>query len=254
MGYARSRLGRGCFYPIILANGVTDIRDMGDDMKSLVAFRQQIEFGKRPGPRIYFAGQIIDGLRRANLPFLFSFANAPDEARASKRVGIMGGSYGGYAALAGAAFTPDLYAAAVAVVAPSNLITLVESFPAYWKARRQRFYERMGNPNTPEGKARLERQPPLNSAAKIKTPLMVMQGANDPRVNKREADQIVIALRDRNFPVIYCRAGRRTRFCASGQQYGDACRGGKVFGETSRRAISAIDAAGSRKAFAGNYG
>jgi dienelactone hydrolase len=203
MGYARLRLGRGCFYPIILANGVTDIRDMGDDMKSLVAFRQQIEFGKRPGPRIYFAGQIIDGLRRANLPFLFSFANAPDEARASKRVGIMGGSYGGYAALAGAAFTPDLYAAAVAVVAPSNLITLVESFPAYWKARRQRFYERMGNPNTPEGKARLERQLPLNSAAKIKTPLMVMQGANDPRVNKREADQIVIALRDRSFPVEY---------------------------------------------------
>ncbi len=120
-----------------------------------------------------------------------------------KRVGIMGGSYGGYATLAGVAFTPDLYAAGVAIVAPSNLITLVESFPAYWEARRQRFYERMGNPNTPEGRAQLERQSPLNSADKIKTPLMVVQGANDPRVNKREADQIVAALRDRNFPVEY---------------------------------------------------
>ncbi len=120
-----------------------------------------------------------------------------------KRVGIMGGSYGGYATLAGVAFTPDLYAAAAAIVAPSNLITLVESFPAYWEARRQRFYERMGNPNTPDGKAQLVRQSPLNSADKIKTPLLVVQGANDPRVNKREADQIVTALRDRSFPVEY---------------------------------------------------
>ena len=120
-----------------------------------------------------------------------------------KRIGIMGGSYGGYAALAGVAFTPDLYAVAVAIVAPSNLITLVESFPVYWEARRQRFYERMGNPHTPEGRRQLERQSPLNSADKIKTPLLVVQGAKDPRVNKREADQIVVALRDRNFPVEY---------------------------------------------------
>src|SRR6185369_14483943 len=65
------------------------------------------------------------------------------------------------------------------------------------------FYQRMGDPNTAEGKAQLERQSPLNSAAKIKTPLLVVQGANDPRVNKRESDQIVIALRDRGFPVEY---------------------------------------------------
>ncbi len=120
-----------------------------------------------------------------------------------KRVGIMGGSYGGYATLAGVAFTPDLYAAAVAIVAPSNLITLLESIPPYWEAGRIVFYKRMGNPNTPEGKAQLQRQSPLNSADKIKTPLMVVQGANDPRVNKRESDQIVIALRDRGFPVEY---------------------------------------------------
>ena len=120
-----------------------------------------------------------------------------------KRVGIMGGSYGGYATLAGVTFTPDVYAAAVSFVGPSNLLTLLESIPPYWEQIRKLFYERMGDPNTPEGKAQLERQSPLNSAAKIKTPLLVVQGANDPRVNKRESDQIVIALRDRGFPVEY---------------------------------------------------
>jgi dipeptidyl aminopeptidase/acylaminoacyl peptidase len=123
-----------------------------------------------------------------------------------KRVGIMGGSYGGYATLAGVTFTPDLYAAAVDYVGPSNLITLLETIPPYWEAGRQLFYQRMGDPNTAEGKAQLNRQSPLNSANKIKTPLLVVQGQNDPRVNKREADQIVIALRDRGFPVEYINA------------------------------------------------
>ncbi len=120
-----------------------------------------------------------------------------------KRVGIMGGSYGGYATLAGVAFTPDVYAAAVSIVGPSNLITLLDSIPPYWEAARVIFYKRMGDPTTPLGKAQLERQSPLNSANKIKTPLLIVQGANDPRVNKAESDQIVIALRDRGFPVSY---------------------------------------------------
>ena len=120
-----------------------------------------------------------------------------------KRVGIMGGSYGGYATLAGVAFTPDVYAAGVSIVGPSNLITLLESIPPYWEQIRKLFYERMGDPNTPEGKAQLLRQSPLTAADKIKTPLLVIQGANDPRVTKRESDQIVIALRDRGFPVEY---------------------------------------------------
>jgi dipeptidyl aminopeptidase/acylaminoacyl peptidase len=120
-----------------------------------------------------------------------------------KRVGIMGGSYGGYATLAGVAFTPDLYAAGVAIVAPSNLITLLDSIPPYWEAGRKMFYERMGDPTTAEGRKQLERQSPLNSAAKIKTPLLVVQGANDPRVKKAESDQIVVALRERGFPVEY---------------------------------------------------
>ena len=123
-----------------------------------------------------------------------------------KRIGIMGGSYGGYATLAGVTFTPDLYAAAVDYVGPSSLITLLENIPPYWEAGRQLFHQRMGDPTTPEGKAQLERQSPINSATKIKTPLLVVQGANDPRVTKREADQIVIALRDRGFPVEYINA------------------------------------------------
>lgn len=120
-----------------------------------------------------------------------------------KRVGIMGGSYGGYATLAGVTFTPDLYAAAVDIVGPSNLITLLETIPPYWEPIRKLFYARMGDPATPEGRTQMERQSPLNHATRIKTPLLVVQGANDPRVNKREADQIVIALRDRGFPVEY---------------------------------------------------
>jgi dipeptidyl aminopeptidase/acylaminoacyl peptidase len=121
----------------------------------------------------------------------------------AKRVGIMGGSYGGYATLAGVTFTPDTYAAAVAIVAPSNLSTLLASIPPYWEAGRKIFHERMGDPNTPEGKAQLDRQSPLFSVDKIKTPLMIVAGANDPRVKKTEADQIVIALRERGFPVEY---------------------------------------------------
>ena len=120
-----------------------------------------------------------------------------------KRVGIIGGSYGGYATLAGVAFTPDLYAAAVDIVGPSNLITLLDSIPPYWESIRKMFYQRMGDPSTPQGKALLMEESPLNSADKIKTPLLVAQGANDPRVNRREAEQIVIALRDRGFPVEY---------------------------------------------------
>jgi dipeptidyl aminopeptidase/acylaminoacyl peptidase len=124
-----------------------------------------------------------------------------------KRVGIMGGSYGGYATLAGVAFTPEVYSAAVSIVGPSNLITLLDSIPPYWEAGRIIFHERMGNPNTPEGKAQLVRQSPLTSAQKIQTPLLVAQGANDPRVKKAESEQIVIALRDRGFPVEYILAG-----------------------------------------------
>ncbi|HEY3738689.1 MAG TPA: prolyl oligopeptidase family serine peptidase [Bryobacteraceae bacterium] len=120
-----------------------------------------------------------------------------------KRIGIIGGSYGGYATLAGVTVTPDLYRAAVDYCGPSNLITLLDAIPPYWESGRKIMYARMADPGTPAGKEWLEERSPIHEANKIKTPLMVVQGANDPRVNKREADQIVVALRDRKFPVEY---------------------------------------------------
>jgi dipeptidyl aminopeptidase/acylaminoacyl peptidase len=123
-----------------------------------------------------------------------------------ERVAIFGGSYGGYATLAGLAFTPDVYAAGVSFVGPSNLITLLNSIPPYWEAIKKTFTERMGDPSYPEGEQQLIRQSPLFSADRIVAPLLVVQGQNDPRVKKAESDQIVIALRERGFPVEYLNA------------------------------------------------
>ncbi len=120
-----------------------------------------------------------------------------------KRIAIAGGSYGGYAALAGLTFTPDVYAAGVSIVGPSNLFTLLETIPPYWESARVMFHKRMGNPNTEEGQKQLRRQSPFFHADKIKAPLMVAQGDNDPRVKTSESDQIVIAMRDLGLPVTY---------------------------------------------------
>lgn len=120
-----------------------------------------------------------------------------------ERIGIFGGSYGGYATLAGVTFTPDLYAAAVPYVAPSNLITLIESFPAYWGPFIKIWHLRVGDPANPEDKADLIARSPLFKAEDIKTPMLVVHGANDPRVKKSESDQIVVALRERGMDVEY---------------------------------------------------
>jgi len=97
----------------------------------------------------------------------------------AKRAGIFGISYGGYATLAGVAFTPDLYAAAIAYSAPANLVTLLQTVPPYWEAFRRQLYARMADPGTEEGKALLASESPVNAAKKITTPLMVVQGQND---------------------------------------------------------------------------
>ncbi len=120
-----------------------------------------------------------------------------------KRVAIYGGSYGGYATLAGLAFTPELYAAGVSYVGPSNIITLLNSIPPYWAPIKKMFDVRVGDMSKPEEKKMLEAQSPLNSATNIRAPLLVVQGANDPRVKKAESDRIVIALRDRGQAVEY---------------------------------------------------
>jgi dipeptidyl aminopeptidase/acylaminoacyl peptidase len=117
------------------------------------------------------------------------------------RVGIYGGSYGGYATLAGLAFTPELYACGVDVVGPSNIFTLLNTLPPYWKPILQKSYEMIGHP---EEEADLLRSvSPVFHADKIIAPLFVVQGRNDPRVNINESDQIVEALRQRNVDVLY---------------------------------------------------
>ncbi|HLP08309.1 MAG TPA: S9 family peptidase [Opitutaceae bacterium] len=118
-----------------------------------------------------------------------------------KRVAIYGGSYGGYAVLAGLAFTPELYAAGVDYVGPSNLFTLLASIPPYWEPIRQQMYAMVGDPE--KDKDLLTAASPLFSAEQIRAPLLVIQGANDPRVKKAEADQIVAALKARGVDVPY---------------------------------------------------
>jgi dipeptidyl aminopeptidase/acylaminoacyl peptidase len=119
------------------------------------------------------------------------------------KVAIMGGSYGGYATLAGLAFTPDRFACGVDIVGPSNLATLLGTIPPYWEAIRAQFYKRMGDPTTAEGKALLRERSPLFKADQIRRPLLIGQGANDPRVNVAESQQIVDALKAKNIPVTY---------------------------------------------------
>ena len=119
----------------------------------------------------------------------------------SKRVAIYGGSYGGYATLAGVAFTPDLYAAAVDYVGVANMFTFMKTIPPYWKPFLDMFHEMVGDPE--KDKAMMEAVSPVMHADKIKTPLFVAQGAHDPRVNKDESDQMVAALKKRGVEVEY---------------------------------------------------
>jgi dipeptidyl aminopeptidase/acylaminoacyl peptidase len=120
------------------------------------------------------------------------------------KVAIMGGSYGGYATLVGLTFTPDRFRCGVDIVGPSNLVTLMESFPAYWRPiLAGTFFRHIGDPATPEGRARAMAQSPITRVDRIRVPLLIGQGQNDPRVVKAESDQIVAAMRQRNLPVTY---------------------------------------------------
>jgi dipeptidyl aminopeptidase/acylaminoacyl peptidase len=119
------------------------------------------------------------------------------------KVAIGGGSYGGYATLAGVTMTPDTFACGVDIVGPSNLQTLLKTIPPYWEAVKLQFYKRMGDPTTDAGRALLTERSPLTSVDKIKVPLLIGQGANDPRVNVAESDQIVAAMQAKKIPVTY---------------------------------------------------
>lgn len=119
------------------------------------------------------------------------------------KIAIMGGSYGGYATLVGLTFTPAVFAAGIDIVGPSNLVTLLESVPPYWKPMLSLFTTRVGDLNTEEGKALLEERSPLTHAENIVKPLLIGQGANDPRVKQAESDQIVGVMREKEIPVTY---------------------------------------------------
>ena len=119
----------------------------------------------------------------------------------AKKVAIYGGSYGGYAALAGATFTPDLFCCAVDIVGPSNLITLIKTIPPYWAPLVQVFLQRVGNPDTEE--EFLKSRSPLFQVDRIKIPMLIAQGANDPRVKQAESEQIVEAMQNKGIDYEY---------------------------------------------------
>jgi dipeptidyl aminopeptidase/acylaminoacyl peptidase len=120
-----------------------------------------------------------------------------------KKVVISGGSYGGYATLTGLTFTPDVFAAGVDIVGPSNLVTLLNSIPPYWKPQIAIFTSRVGDHQTEEGRKFLESRSALPRVDKISKPLLIGQGANDPRVKQAESDQIVRAMQSKGLPVTY---------------------------------------------------
>lgn len=153
------------------------------------------------------------------------------------KVAIYGGSYGGYATLWGMTGTPDRFACGVAIVAPSNLNTLLASIPPYWEAFKAQMFRRVGDPTTPEGQAFLRERSPLTHVQNIRRPLLIGQGANDPRVKQAEADQIVAAMQAKNIPVTYvlypdeghgfARPMNRTSFYAISEAFLSSCLGGR---------------------------
>ena len=119
------------------------------------------------------------------------------------KIAIMGGSYGGYATLVGLTFTPKTFACGVDIVGPSNIVTLLNTIPPYWAPAVQLFKDRVGDHTSEAGKLDLENRSPLNFVDKICRPLLIGQGANDPRVKQSESDQIVKAMKKKNIPVSY---------------------------------------------------
>jgi dipeptidyl aminopeptidase/acylaminoacyl peptidase len=154
-----------------------------------------------------------------------------------KRVAVFGGSYGGYAALAAAAFTPDRFACNVDIVGPSNLKTLLGSIPPYWKPILGMFSRRMGSATDPDDAQLIHDASPLFKADQIKKPLLIGQGANDPRVNKAESEQIVSAIEKNGGNVTYVlypdeghgfrRAENSMDFNARAEEFLKACLGGR---------------------------
>lgn len=154
-----------------------------------------------------------------------------------ERVGIFGGSYGGYATLVGMTFTPDVFACGVDIVGPSNLVTLLETIPPYWQPEVELFVKRVGDHRSEEGRALLVKRSPLNYVDRIRRPLLIGHGANDPRVKQAESDQIVKAMQQKGIPVTYvlypdeghgfARPENRLSFNAVAESFLSTCLGGR---------------------------
>ncbi len=198
-----------------------------------VNFRASTGFGKgftNKGDREW-GGKMHDDLLNG-----IDWAVKSGVARADK-IAIYGGSYGGYATLWGVTHSPDRFACGVAIVAPSNLETLFASIPPYWESFREQMYRRVGDPRTEEGRALLKERSPLYYAERIKKPLLIGQGANDPRVKQAEANQILAAMEAKRIPVTYvlypdeghgfARAPNRTSFYAVTEAFLAQCLGGR---------------------------
>jgi dipeptidyl aminopeptidase/acylaminoacyl peptidase len=152
-----------------------------------------------------------------------------------QRIAIYGGSYGGYAALVGATFTPDFFTCAIDMVGPSSLITLIRSFPPYWAAMLDNFKQRVGDPDSEADF--LESRSPLFKVDQIQIPMMIAQGANDPRVTVQEAEQIVAAMQARDIPHEYllfddeghglAKPENRLKFYAAMEAFLSRCLGGR---------------------------
>ena len=199
-----------------------------------VNFRGSTGFGKK-----FISGGDLEWGRKMHDDLLDAVDWAVAEGVTTRdKVAIMGGSYGGYATLAGLAFTPDRFACGVDIVGPSNLSTLLGTIPPYWESMKQQFYKRMGDPTTEAGKAILKERSPLYSADKITRPLLIGQGANDPRVNVAESDQIVAAMSAKNIPVTYvvfpdeghgfARPANNIAFMAVTENFLGKCLGGRA--------------------------
>ena len=164
-----------------------------------VNFRGSTGFGKN-----YINAGNLEWAAKMHNDLLDAVAWAVNEKIADPtKVAIYGGSYGGYATLVGLTYTPDQFCCGVDIVGPSNLVTLLNSIPPYWKPMVDMFTSRVGDHRTDDGKKLLEERSPLNRVDAIKKPLLIAQGANDPRVKQAESDQIVKAMQEKKIPVTY---------------------------------------------------
>jgi dipeptidyl aminopeptidase/acylaminoacyl peptidase len=164
-----------------------------------VNFRASTGFGKKfcnAGDREWGGKIIEDQVDAVQWAIKTGIADA-------KRVAVMGGSFGGFSTLAGLTFTPQLYACGIDLVGVANLITFIESIPPYWKTQLALLLHRVGDPGTEEGQALLKKQSPLTYVDRICRPLLIGQGANDPRVKQAESDQIADSMRAKGIPVTY---------------------------------------------------